>query len=197
MLADPIERPECPAIEIIRGDHVSVLAEAFEHSGDRRRSGSKGKSDAAVFEIGETALQGLPCGIAGPGVCVAFVDPGAFLRVGRGSVDRCRDRAGGRIGLAAAMHRTGRKSVSVVPSHCFVTSGLWTGHQAAGRSRQFGGGGSGWERISVARPTAICSCSSRPLAADCESVLLPLVPRAGERAGPELVKQQPAEKASQ
>jgi hypothetical protein len=55
----------------------------------------------------------------GPGI--ALVDPGAFLSVSRGSVDRRRDRASSRIGLAATVDCTGCKSVSVVSSNRQVT----------------------------------------------------------------------------
>jgi hypothetical protein len=58
-----LEQPERPAIEIIRGNYLSAPVEAFEHGGDRRHSGGKGKSGAAVFEIGDTTLQRLSRGI--------------------------------------------------------------------------------------------------------------------------------------
>ena len=55
---------------------MSALVEALEHGGDRRRSGAKANPAVPFVEIGETTLQGLSRGIAGPGEWVAFVDPG-------------------------------------------------------------------------------------------------------------------------
>jgi hypothetical protein len=111
------------ALEVAEGSAVHVvpyheLLARTRELGDRRRRGRaarEGDSVAATLERGHRALQPLPGRVLRARVFVsARRTADALLPVGRGLVDRRRDRPGQLVGLGAGMDGEGVERIIVV-----------------------------------------------------------------------------------
>ena len=115
--AHALEQSARAAVEVIDGDDMGAVVEAFERSRDRRQAGGEGERGAAAFQIGDAALECHARRIFGAGVVVALVHARALLNVGGGGVDRHHDGAGGRIGCLPRVHAARREVELVLLRH--------------------------------------------------------------------------------
>jgi hypothetical protein len=95
-------------VAVGRDQHFGAGRHRLQQRVHRRHAGGKGERRRAAFHRGQRGLEPVLGGIALARILVAGDTLARrSVRVGRGQVQRRRDRAGGRVRLAAGMHSNG------------------------------------------------------------------------------------------
>ncbi len=111
-LADVLQDPVAPTVEIVHRDDMRAGVEQLQDRGRGRHAGGESESRRAAFEIGHRRLERIPCGVASARVIVALVNTRARLHVGGGGVDGGHDGPRERVRLLAAVDDAGAEPVS-------------------------------------------------------------------------------------
>ena len=110
-LAHVLEQPIGTAVEVVARDDVRARVEHVENRRHPRQSRREGETAGAAFEIGDARFQRRARRIGRARVVITLVHTGTRLHVGRRGVDRCHDRAGGRVRLLAGVDGAGREAL--------------------------------------------------------------------------------------
>ena len=116
--ADALEQSKGSAVGVVADHDVVAGLQARQDGVDRGHARGEGKGGRARFDGGEIPLERharriLRAAVLEPLVRLAQ----AILHVGRSLVDRCDDRAGGRIGFLSGVNADGAEACPLVEFH--------------------------------------------------------------------------------
>jgi hypothetical protein len=116
-LEDLVGEPEGPAVQVVAEHHVIAGVAQVQDGVGRRQSAGEGEGVLAAFQRRQATLQGVPGGVPRAGVLEALVFSRPLLRIRRGEVDRCHDRAGGRVGPLPGVDGERLEMIAVAGGH--------------------------------------------------------------------------------